>query len=479
MIRFLRTFLFIGIASFATAADRPNIVLILCDDLGYGDVGFHGAQDIQTPQLDALAEGGIICTSGYVAHPFCGPSRMGLMTGRYPHAFGAPFNLPGAHHGMTAVDHEGIPEGETTLSESLQQAGYHTGAIGKWHLGASPAHHPNQRGFDHFYGFLGGGHQYFPEEYRPLYEKRVKAGVKRIHDYVTPLECNGKAVRESEYLTDAFSREAERFIRDAAPKEQPFFLYLAYNAPHSPLEAKEDDLSIFASLADDDRRTYAAMVYAVDRGVGRVVDALKDTKTYEDTLIIFLSDNGGNESLGADNGALREGKGSVFEGGHRVPMVFHWPDHIPSGRKIDYPVSTLDFYPTLLGLAKTSIPRGKVLDGIDLWEAFLTDRLPSRTSPIFTLRHRLGYSDAAARRDQWKICRAYDTKWKLYNLDHDLSESRDLSHQHPERVREMVALMERWSRGLPEPRWFDSPEVQSNWEETAMPHYDETFEINR
>ena len=273
------TTVFLNSTCLAAEASRPNIVLILCDDLGYADVGFNGAKDITTPHLDELAAQGTVFSSAYVCHPFCGPSRMGLLSGRYPHKFGAPFNLPPVGLNIEEYNKLGIPEGETLLSTTLQQAGYRTAAIGKWHLGITTPYHPNKRGFDDFYGFLGGGHMYFPERYGPIYDRQVKSGKTVFNEYIVPLEHNGRQVEETEYMTDALSREAVRFVKKASKKESPFFLYLAYNAPHTPLEAKEDDLARFSGISDEKRRTYAAMVYAVDRGVGRVISALRETKS--------------------------------------------------------------------------------------------------------------------------------------------------------------------------------------------------------
>ncbi|MGK0189895.1 MAG: arylsulfatase A-like enzyme [Verrucomicrobiales bacterium] len=444
---------------------------------GYADVGFNGAEDIKTPVLDQLAAAGTIFNSAYVAHPFCGPSRMGLMTGRYPHEFGGAFNLPNSGHGIEEFNKEGVPASETLISKVLQDAGYFTGVSGKWHMGEQRAFHPNARGFDDFYGFLGGGHQYFPEQFQLAYERQVRAGNKHINDYVRPLEHNGKDVVETDYVTDALSREAVRFVGQAAEKEAPFFLYLAYNAPHSPLEAKAEDMAHFSHIADEKRRAYAGMVYAVDRGVAKVVESLKSAGEYDNSLIIFLSDNGGDEKLGADNGPLREGKGSAFEGGYRVPMFFHWPAKISAGKRVDFPVSALDFYPTFGGLAGAEIPPGKRLSGKDIWSDFIAGRNPREGGMIYALRHRQGFSDVGARQDQWKICRAYNTKWKLYNLDDDLSEENDLSMRHPERLRKMVTTAERWSRSHTKPRWFDSRKVTSQWQEADMPNYELTFKI--
>ncbi len=381
-------------ACLATAGPpRPNIVVILCDDLGYSDVGFNGATDIRTPRLDSLAEGGTICTSGYVPHPFCGPSRMGLFTGRYPHTFGTPFNLPNSGLGIEEYNRQGVPVDETLISTVLQGAGYYTGAVGKWHMGIDTPYHPNTRGFDEFYGFLGGGHMYFPEKYEAIYQRQFRMKKGNINEYVLPLEHNDAAVPETEYLTDALSREAIRFLEKAAGKDQPFFLYVAYNAPHTPLEAKQDDLQEYANIADEKRRTYAAMVHAIDRGVGRLIATLKATGQWNNTLIVFFSDNGGKISASATNRPLRDGKGSTYEGGYRVPMFFHWPGQVPSGVRYDHPVTALDFYPTFVALAGAAIPPGKQLDGVNIWDALLAGHDPRAGRMIYALRHRDGYSD--------------------------------------------------------------------------------------
>lgn len=460
------------------AAERPNILVILCDDLGYADVGFNGSKDIKTPHLDSLAREGTIFTSGYVCHPFCGPSRMGLVSGRYPHQFGGQYNLPNSGKGMEQYNKEGIPVGETLISTVLQEAGYHTGAIGKWHMGLEPQFHPNARGFDDFYGFLGGGHLYFPEKYRPMFERQRKAPGVEVNEYVVPLQHNGTGITEMEYLTDAFSREAVRFVTDAAAAKKPFFLYLSYNAPHTPLEAKEEDLAKFAGIQDEKRRTYAAMVYAVDRGVGELVENLKSTGRFDDTLIVFLSDNGGQLGDGASNAPLKGGKGDCSEGGYRVPMFFHWPKVVPAGEKFDHPVSSLDFYPTFAQLAGAAIPSEKQLDGKDIWSDFLANRSPHQGEMIYALRHRDGFNNVGAREDQWKLSRSgANGKWSLFDLNTDIAEARDLSAQNEPRVQEMVSRVEQWSRTFVEPKWFDSLQAAEKWKATGMPHYDKTFRL--
>lgn len=452
--------------------EKPNILMVLCDDLGYSDVGFNGSKDIMTPALDALAHNGTIFTSAYVAHPFCGPSRASLMTGLYAHKIGAQFNLPPNSETIG----QGISLKEPFISKILDQSGYYTGLIGKWHLGANPEFHPNERGFDDFYGFLGGGHNYFPEQYREAYAKQEKNGNKVIWDYLHPLEHNGKQVKETEYLTDAFSREAVRFVNEASKKEDPFFLYLSFNAPHTPLEAKEEDLQKFSNIKDKKRRTYAAMVYAVDRGIAKITKALEASGQLDNTLIVFFSDNGGKTKAGATNYPLKEGKGSVYEGGHRVPMFFHWPNVVPAGKTFDHPISALDFYPTFSRLAEAAIPAGKKLDGKNIWDNFLAGKNSYNNDNLYIMRHRNGYSDVSVRRNEWKAVKAYQQKWKLFNIEDDMSEDNDLSHQHPDVVRKLVEEGEMWSKSHIQPLWWHDVPTGNEWKTLGMPKFDITFQ---
>ncbi len=456
-------------------SSKPNILMILCDDLGYSDVGFNGSKDIPTPNLDMLAKNGTILTDAYVAHPFCGPSRASLMTGRYAHKIGAQFNLP-PNSGETIK--KGIDINEIFISKVLQDAGYYTGIVGKWHLGASTGYHPSERGFNDFYGFLGGGHNYHPKQFKAAYKKQKDRGREIIWDYLHPLEHNGKVVDETEYVTDGLSREAVRFIGEAADKkDNPFFLYLSYNAPHTPLEAKEEDLKLFEHIKDKKRKTYAAMVYAVDRGIKKIVDELKATGQYGNTLIIFFSDNGGKMKAGATNYPLKEGKGSAYEGGFRVPMFFHWPNVVPTGKTYNYPVSALDFYPTLANLAEAKIPVTKQLDGKDIWNDFLSNKNPRPDEHIYVMRHRNGFTDVAVRKDDWKALKAYQEHWKLFNIKNDKEENNNLSNKHPEILKALVSEAKIWSKTNMQPLWWHDDKTGKDWKSDKMPHFDKTFTI--
>lgn len=462
------------VSKYIETPSKPNILLILCDDLGYSDVGFNGSKDIPTPNLDNLAANGTTFTSAYVTHPFCGPSRTSLMTGRYPHKIGAQFNIQPNSEGTG----NGIEKSETFISKVLDDAGYFTGIMGKWHLGSDEGYRPNERGFDDFYGFLGGGHNYFPEQFKAAYARQKKNGNKVIWDYLHPLTHNGVDVDETEYITDALSREASRFITDASKKEDPFFLYLSYNAPHTPLEAKEEDLKLFQHIKDKKRRTYAAMVYAVDRGVKNIVENLKATGQYENTLIVFFSDNGGKLKAGATNYPLREGKGSACEGGYRTPMFFHWPNVVPAGQTFNHTISALDFYPTFARLADAKIPEGKELDGKNIWDNFLAGKNTHQDESIFVLRHRLKFSDVGVRKNQYKALKIYNQSWKLYDVVNDMGEKNDLSSQYPDILKDMVKDAEQWSKTHEQPRWWHDKQTGIKWKEEKMPHFEETFKVN-
>jgi arylsulfatase A-like enzyme len=409
----------------------PNILIILADDLGYADVGIHGCKDIPTPNIDALAARGVRCSNGYSSHPYCSPMRAGLMACRYQHRFGYVNNV--------AFDPQnpriGIPVSEKTIASRLRDAGYETGMAGKWHLGASHAHHPNRRGFDFFYGFLGGGHDYFEVDSRkPMHE-----------GYQYPLDHNGRAENLDAYLTDVLTDQAVGFIERSsrAPDDQPFFFYLAYNAPHGPLQAPAEDLAKFASIEDKRRRTYAAMVHAMDRGIGKVIASLDANGLREDTIVFFLSDNGGPSSANASSNApLRGDKGDVFEGGVRVPFVVSWPGKLPEGKVYDQPVISIDISRTALELAGAKIvPK---LEGVNL-SPFLSG---ARSDPPHEALFWWSGDKWAVRSGEWKLLREKGmVEPQLFQLSNDIAEEDDRASSDPDRTASLRSRYEAWSEG--------------------------------
>ncbi len=439
----------LGLVSFLSAAERkPNILFIVGDDMGYADVGFHGCKDIPTPQLDALAAAGVRFTSGYVSGPYCSPTRAGLLTGRYQNRFGHEFN-PGAPNA-------GLPLTEKTIADRLKAAGYATGLVGKWHLGSTPEMQPQKRGFDEFFGFLGGAHSYF-----------ASAGILR----------GTESVKELDYTTDAFGREAAAFVE--RHKDKPWFLYLAFNAVHTPMHATDDRLAKFPNIADKTRRTYAAMMLAMDDAIGRVRAKLTETGQEQNTLICFISDNGGPTMQGVTvNGSvnlpLRGSKRTTLEGGVRVPFIVAWPVKLKPG-VFAQPAIQLDLTATALAAAGVKLgvpPSGGPaepakagtpnLDGVNLLP-FLSGEKAG--APHDALYWRFG-DQMAVRAGDFKLVR-YDTTAdgvaagrkagtspvKLYNLRDDLGETKDLAAAQPDKVKELQALWNTWNTANVKPLW--------------------------
>jgi arylsulfatase A-like enzyme len=432
---------FAVLASFAfpalAADDRPNIVVILADDLGYADVGFQGCKEIPTPHLDKLAKSGVICTNGYVTHPFCSPTRAAFLTGRYQQRFGHETN-PVWEPNNEKV---GLPLDQVTIAETLKNAGYKTGCVGKWHLGAHASYHPNKRGFQDYFGHLGGGHNYFDHNQFKLNPMKAK------QEYFLPILRNEEPVEVNEYLTNVFGHEAAAFIEKN--KENPFFLYLAFNAPHTPLQAPELFQQRVKGIADDKRRTYAAMICAMDEAIGQVFAKLKEHDLEKETLILFLSDNGGPVSVtNSSNKPLRGAKGQVYEGGIRVPFVVSWPGVLKPG-KYDAPVSSLDLFPTAVALAEAKIPEQLKLDGENLIQLLKADTPKRRT-----LYWRTNGGDSyAIRHGDMKLVRIGKRNPELYDLKNDIGEEQNLAEQNPERVGSLQKLLDAWNDQLIPPKW--------------------------
>ncbi|MFY9150544.1 MAG: sulfatase-like hydrolase/transferase [Prolixibacteraceae bacterium] len=419
----------------------PNLIIVLADDLGNADVGFNGCKDIPTPNIDRIAQNGVRFTSGYVSYCVCGPSRAGLLTGRYQDRFGFSRNPLFAPNDPQM----GLPLSEETLADLLKQANYKSLAIGKWHMGAHETLHPLKRGFDDFYGFLSGGHQYFPELLTLNDPFEAKS---QFDGYKTKLLRNYERVDEKEYLTDAFSREAVSYIEKN--KDNPFFIYLAYNAPHAPLQATEKYLSRFPQMKEGKRKTYAAMVSAVDDGVGLVLAKLEELNLAENTIIVFLSDNGGPEnSNGSDNGVLRGQKGDVFEGGIRVPFAMQWPAKIKAGQTFDKPIISLDIFATIIAQTKTPVRTKHEIDGVNLIP-FLT-RENTNAPHDFLFWRKFDAKDYAVRNGDEKMILKGGSETQLFDLEKDISEQNNLSSAKAERVSQLSADLKKWESKVIDP----------------------------
>lgn len=422
-----------GLFASANAADKPNILLIVGDDMGYADVGFHGCKDIPTPHLDALARSGARFTSGYVTGPYCSPTRAGLLTGRYQQRFGHEFNPSGG----TA----GLPVAEKTIADRLKQVGYATGLVGKWHLGSQQAMHPRQRGFDEFFGFLGGAHSFFDA-----------AGIFR----------GTEPVKEMDYTTDAFGREASAFVDRY--RDKPWFLYLAFNAVHTPMHATDDRLARLSEIADKQRRTYAAMMLAMDETIGAVLKKVAATGQENNTLVMFISDNGGPTMTGVTvngsvNSPLRGSKRTTLEGGIRVPFIVSWPGRVKSA-VVDSPVIQLDLHATALAAAGASA--SDQADGVNLLPYLDGSKSGAPHDALFW---RFG-KQMAIRAGDFKLVR-YDTNAdavsgksnqpisaaRLYNLADDIGETKDLAAAMPDKVKELQGQWDEWNKSNVAPLW--------------------------
>jgi arylsulfatase B len=469
-MKFCRLLFALACVSSALAADRPNIIFVIADDLGYGELGCFGGKDIPTPHIDSLARGGVRFTNAYVTAPFCAASRAALLTGRYQTRFGFEFNPIGA---ANADPNIGLPLDQVTLADVLRDAGYATGLVGKWHLGGAPRFHPQRRGFDEFFGFLHEGHYYVPPPWTGhttwLRRRTLPDGTQgrwtspdgRVvwsthlnnfepdYDADNPILRNSQPVDEKGNLTDAFTREAEDFI--TRHKSQPFFLYLAYNAVHSPLQGADAYMKKFASIADVQRRLFASLLGQLDDSVGRVLARVRAEGLEERTLIVFISDNGGpTRELTSSNRPLRGEKGQLFEGGIRIPLILQWKGRVPAGREESRMVSSLELFPTVATSAGAKTP--KSLDGVDM----LPRLVSGDTAPIRAQHYWRVTPQAALRSGDWKIVRARGPQagWQLFNLADDIGEERDLAAAQPAKLAE---LEKAW-------RALDAEMIEAAWQ---------------
>ena len=412
------------------AKEKPNVIIIITDDSGYTDFSCYGNKDWKTPNVDRIAKEGVKFTDGYVTESVCSPSRAGLMSGRYQQKFGHEMNMVGGYVGLTDESILGLPTSETLLPVHFKKQGYKTAAIGKWHLGETEKFHPNKRGFDFYYGMLGGGASYFEE-------KRGKN---------EPIEKNGVPQTNIPYLTDLFGEEAIKWIDDN--KKDPFFMYLSFNAVHGPLQAKQEDFDKLPHIKDKKRRILGAMHVALDRQIGNLLDYLEKEKLDENTLIFFINDNGGPLDIGAINGNLRGRKGTCMEGGIRVPYMMKWPGKIKPNTEYTRPVSALDIFATSLAVIGADTT-GVKMDGVNLLPYLDGKKKEDPHKQLFWRRQFY----AAIREGDWKLVRLRDRSPMLFNLKEDVNERNDLSQTHREKVDYLMQQLFNWENTLTYPLW--------------------------
>ena len=455
-----------AVAALAPAQPKkPNFIIFLADDLGYGDIGCFGSKDVPTPNIDSIARNGIKCTSGYVSAAVCSPSRAALMTGRYQQRFGFEFNTGPAARDMKL--RLGLPLTEKTLPQYLKTAGYTTGMVGKWHLGGNPEFQPPRRGFDEFFGFHHGANSYLTQAtpYARFTETEDASGalakppVKRAQ----PVFRGETPVEENAYLTEAFAREATAFLD--MHHDKPFFLYMPFNAVHTPLHATTKYLDRVASIQDERHRTLAAMTIAMDDAIGAVLGKVKQYGLERDTLIFFFSDNGcPTYTRAGTNGPLSGSKITYFEGGIRVPFLVQWPGRLKAGQTYAQPIVSRDVLPTMLTAAGVPLPSDRELDGVDMLPYLDGRKKGSAHEWLFWRAGR----NMAARHGDWKLLVLHNGEIiHLYNLAKDIGERTDVAQQNPAVVKRMRAELEKWTASLQKPKWEprSQPKVPVNGEE--------------
>lgn len=434
-------------------SNKPNYVLIVADDLGFGDLSIHGSQQVKTPNIDALAQEGARFTEGYVSSPVCSPSRAGLLTGRNQVEFGHDNNIGDNQPGFDP-QYLGLPVTEKTIGDHLKPLGYVSGLVGKWHLGYGSQFHPLNRGFDEFWGYTGGGHDYF----RSLPDGQ---------GYLSPIACNYKTPGPITYITDDKGDECVGFIE--RHKNRPFFLYASFNAPHAPMQATEEDLQRYRHIPGKKRRAYAAMVHRLDVNVGKIVKAIEENGLKENTIIVFISDNGGPvESNASVNAPYNGQKGILLEGGIHVPFIIHWPGTIPAGVVYDKPVSTLDLAPTFVELSGGDSNQAK-FSGVNLMPYILSSK---STAPHEELKWRFTIS-AAIRQGDWKLVRVPDRLPMLYHLPSDVSEQKNVSLMNIEKTEELLKKLGQWDVTLPHPVFLEG----AVWKKRQLDLYDMTYPL--
>ncbi len=420
-----------------TDGDKPNIIVILLDDLGSGDVSFNGCVDILTPNIDRIANEGAKCTSAYITAPYSGPSRAGMLTGRYQQRCGVDGNTQS--YEKSVEEKRGVLPEEVLLSETLKEQGYATAAIGKWHLGDHVDLWPQNQGFDYFYGFSGGGLSYWGQP--------DKTGINYMQENGVKIEPTKQT-----YITDDFSDKAVEFIDKNV--ENPFFIYLAYNAPHEGICAPQRYLDRTTHINNPLRSVYGAMVLAVDDGVGKIWEALERNKIADNTILIFLSDNGGARYDYTLNFPYRARKGNMYDGGTKTPFAIYWKDRIKAGTVYDKTISSLNIFATAATAAGCDVSKAeKPIDGVDLIP-YLNGSNKSEPNPLLFWRVS-GGQEWAVRKGDYKLVKCYHSEPELYNMVEDPSEVFDIAAQNPQLVAELKTDYQSWNSELKNPRWED------------------------
>ena len=430
MKRLILIFVFISIlVSCSSKTDSiPNIIIILADDAGYSDFGFMGSDEIKTPNLDQLALDGVTFNNAYVSASVCSPSRAGLLTGMYQQRFGHECNLD------SDVNNSFDPN-QITIAEALKTEGYNTGLIGKWHLGDKVQNHPLKNGFDYFWGFISGARNYF---YDP--NEEFRNSIRNVVENYTQTKFDG-------YLTDVLGDKAIGFINKNHETNNPFFLFLSFNAPHTPMHAKDDVLEKFK---DNPRQVYASMMWSMDEAIGNVIDALKENNQYDNTIIYFLSDNGAAMSNNASPFPYKGWKGNQYEGGIKTPMVMTWKNKIKSNTQFDGFISALDIFKTSLEVSNVNDELMVNADGKNIMN-YLNDNIIQNEN-LFWRKDKM----ATVRSGNYKLVRLNDTSTVLYNIENNFFEDLDLKLIEPSIHDSLFKLLLAWEDRMIDPNWIEN-----------------------
>lgn len=463
-----------------TSEKKPNIIILLADDLGKYDISLYGGKSTPTPQIDSLAASGVTFTDGYVSSSICSPSRAGLLTGRYQERFGHEFQ-PGDRYPKNNLEYyafkylintdswrlnpkieypsdasiatQGLPQSEITFADLAKRKGYNTAIIGKWHLGHNKGFFPLDRGFDYHYGFYQAFSLFTPEDDNPDiinhhhkdFTDKVIWGNGRVG--IGQIRRDTTIIKDKAYLTETFADEAEAFIDKN--KTKPFLLYVPFNAPHTPFQVRKKYYDRFPNVKDENKRVYFAMISALDDAIGRIIAKVKKEGLEENTLIVFASDNGGADyTFATTNAPLKGGKFSHFEGGINVPFALSWKGKIKPHTVYKTPVSSLDIFSTIAAAIHSDLPKDRVYDGVDLISTVNNNKEAHKN-----LYWRSGDAKAI-RSGDWKLIISGKThqQW-LYNLTSDKSEKTDLAQKNPAKVKELQTALQNWEKGLIKPLW--------------------------